>query len=71
MKLIISISFLAFLLYSPLAFGAVRELSDEHKKVFVDSCELWNVPLKLALAIARHESGLNPWAVNVAGQGGV
>jgi soluble lytic murein transglycosylase-like protein len=32
------------------------------------ACELWKVPLKLARAIARHESGMNPWAVNVAGE---
>ena len=42
--------------------------SESYDFQFVRSCDYWKVPLKLALAIARHESGMNPWAVNVSGQ---
>lgn len=36
---------------------------------FEKACAGTNIPPKLALAIAHHESGLNPFAVNVAGTG--
>lgn len=35
---------------------------------FVEPCRSYQVPLALALAIARQESGSQPWAINVAGQ---
>lgn len=35
---------------------------------FIQPCEDYNVPLALALAIARQESGTRPWVINVAGQ---
>lgn len=35
---------------------------------FVEPCRAYQVPLALALAIARQESGSRPWAINVAGQ---
>lgn len=42
----------------------------EHERHFNAACKIWpGVPQNLALAIARHESGMNPWAVNVAGRG--
>lgn len=31
-------------------------------------CVRYGVPVSLALAIARHESGEKPWAVNIAGR---
>ncbi len=31
-------------------------------------CAKYGVPVSLALAIARHESGEKPWAVNIAGK---
>ncbi len=34
-----------------------------------EAAQRWNVPQKLIHAIASHESGLNPWAVNVQGKG--
>ena len=35
---------------------------------FVEPCRAYQVPLSLALAIARQESGTRPWVINVAGQ---
>jgi soluble lytic murein transglycosylase-like protein len=35
---------------------------------FVEPCHTYKVPLALALAIARQESGTQPWVINVAGQ---
>ena len=35
---------------------------------FVEPCRVYQVPLALALAIARQESGSQPWAINVSGQ---
>lgn len=35
---------------------------------FVEPCRAYQVPLALAMAIARQESGSQPWAINVAGQ---
>ncbi len=39
-----------------------------YEQHFAAACARWKVPPKLALAIARHESGMNPWAINIAGQ---
>lgn len=36
---------------------------------FVEPCQNYGVPLSLALAIARQESGIRPWVINVAGKG--
>ena len=38
-------------------------------KPFEEACFGKNIPPKVPLAIAKHESGLNPYAVNVAGTG--
>lgn len=35
---------------------------------FVEPCRVYQVPLALALAIARQESGTQPWVINVAGK---
>ncbi|MCR5815081.1 MAG: lytic transglycosylase domain-containing protein [Desulfovibrio sp.] len=35
---------------------------------FIQPCEDYGVPLPLALAIARQESGTRPWVINVAGK---
>lgn len=35
---------------------------------FMEPCRAYNVPLALALAIARQESGTRPWTINVAGK---
>ena len=49
--------------------ASIQGTEGEFEQEFTEACELWKVPPKLALAIARQESGLNPWAVNVSGQG--
>lgn len=36
---------------------------------FVEPCQNYGVPISLALAIARQESGIRPWVINVAGKG--
>ncbi len=41
----------------------------DYRPLIIKASLHWKVPAKLALAIARVESGLNPWAVNVAGRG--
>lgn len=35
---------------------------------FIKPCKEYNVPLALALAIARQESNSRPWVINVAGE---
>ena len=47
----------------------VCEGAEKFNAQFSVVCRLWGVPPKLALAIAKQESGMNPWAVNVAGRG--
>lgn len=41
----------------------------DYRPLIIKAAHHWKAPPKLALAIARVESGLNPWAVNVAGRG--
>jgi soluble lytic murein transglycosylase-like protein len=41
----------------------------DYRPLIIKAAKHWQVPPKLALAIARVESGLHPWAVNVAGRG--
>jgi len=61
--------FIPFLLLTLLFFPAsVRGNDEGFLQQFIEACELWKVPPKLALAIARQESGFNPWAINVAGK---
>ncbi len=43
--------------------------ADTYEELITEACLLWKVPPRLALAVAKVESGLNPWAVNVAGRG--
>ena len=63
---------LSFLLISfSLAVNASAELAPEHDlnlKTFEQACFEKGVPPKVAFAIAQHESGMNPFAVNVAGK---
>ena len=42
--------------------------SENYHQHFSEACRLWEVPPRLALAIAKQESGMNPWAINVAGR---
>lgn len=39
-----------------------------HADVFDAPCSRYHVPKRLVLAIAKTESGLDPWCVNVAGK---
>jgi transglycosylase, SLT domain protein len=39
-----------------------------HADVFDAPCSRYRVPKRLVLAIAKTESGLDPWCVNVAGK---
>jgi soluble lytic murein transglycosylase-like protein len=41
----------------------------EYDHIITAACAHFNVPKKLVVAIAKQESGHNPWAVNVAGRG--
>ena len=50
--------FLAFLLFTTTA----------HADVFDAPCSRYRIPKRLVLAIAKTESGLDPWCVNVAGK---
>jgi soluble lytic murein transglycosylase-like protein len=46
------------------------ERSIEHYEPYIyEACDRWGVPYKLVKAIARQESGWNPWAINVEGRG--
>jgi soluble lytic murein transglycosylase-like protein len=67
MKRFFAFSILAFLLFPASGSGMEAE-APGFMPQFIESCNLWQVPLQLVLAIARHESAMNPWAVNVAGQ---
>ena len=57
---------LLLLLSATLCHAAGVSPYDPH---FSDACAKWQVPKPLAVAISRHESGLNPWAINIAGRG--
>jgi soluble lytic murein transglycosylase-like protein len=68
MKRVVTIFFFIFLLF-PAAHSRGGEEGETYAPLFVEACTLWKVPLPLALAIARQESGIQPWAVNVEGEG--
>ena len=42
--------------------------STAYADIFDDPCMRYRVPKRLALAITKTESGLDPWVVNVAGK---
>lgn len=43
--------------------------TEDHRVPIIQAARHWQIPARLDLAVARVESGLNPWAVNVAGRG--
>lgn len=45
-----------------------RATSPDLRALLEAPCARYGVPVSLALAIARHESGEKPWAVNIAGR---
>lgn len=59
----------AFILAFVLAVPGVALAGENIDDNFIEACELWHVPQRLARAIAGVESGLHPWAVNVEGEG--
>jgi soluble lytic murein transglycosylase-like protein len=69
MKRIAALCFFVFLLV-PAGYSQGGENTDIYEQFITEACALWrNVPPSLALAVAKQESGLHPWAVNVAGRG--
>lgn len=53
-----------WLFFLALLLSASPALAD----VFDAPCSRYRVPKRLALAIAKTESGLDPWCVNIAGK---
>lgn len=49
--------------------GVADQRTAQWYPFFEEPCRAYGVPLALALAIARQESGTRPWTINVAGQG--
>jgi soluble lytic murein transglycosylase-like protein len=61
----IRLLFWAFLLAPTITLAAEGSALEDH---FDAPCERYGVPKALALAIASHESGLRPYALNLAGR---
>jgi soluble lytic murein transglycosylase-like protein len=49
------------------AAESVRDREALYEAYFDEHCARYNVPKYLALAIARQESGMHPWILNIAG----
>jgi soluble lytic murein transglycosylase-like protein len=58
-----------FLLAIPARPVSAARTLDAYEGYIREACTRWSVPAKLVKAIARQESGYNPWAVNVSGRG--
>ncbi len=58
--------FLSFFFLLP--YAAYAEGLNAYQPFITAACQRWDVPEKLVRAIARQESGHNPWAVNVSGK---
>jgi soluble lytic murein transglycosylase-like protein len=57
---------LLFLSFGDLALASLPQ--DELESLFDAPCDRYGVPKTLALAIASQESGMRPWAMNIAGR---
>ncbi|MDR3631428.1 MAG: lytic transglycosylase domain-containing protein [Desulfocapsaceae bacterium] len=57
--------FLFVLLWFSPGFAEIVPLNP----MFQEAAETWGIPADLTRAIARVESGLSPWAINIEGQG--
>ncbi|MDR2821032.1 MAG: lytic transglycosylase domain-containing protein [Desulfovibrio sp.] len=53
---------------APVLSGTARDREALFEAYFDESCALYQVPKYLALAIARQESGMHPWIINVSGK---
>jgi soluble lytic murein transglycosylase-like protein len=65
MKMFLAHIALLFLLILP---NSAQAETDNYEEIITQACALWEVPPRLALAVAQVESGLNPWAVNIGGR---
>jgi len=52
-----------------LQYGSLLAQPSPLAPMFQDAAQTWGVPMALTQAIARVESGLSPWALNIAGRG--
>jgi soluble lytic murein transglycosylase-like protein len=57
---------LVFLSFGDFALASLPQ--DELESLFDAPCDRYGVPKALALAIASQESGMRPWAMNIAGR---
>jgi soluble lytic murein transglycosylase-like protein len=57
------------LIFSTVAHAEPGRTLEPYEPYIQEACTRWSVPPKLVKAIARQESGWNPWAINVAGKG--
>lgn len=48
--------------------ASMQERQAQFAPLFDGPCAKFNVPKALALAIARQESGINPWVINISGK---
>lgn len=60
--------YLAVLPNAALAASSVQQRQAILAPLFDGPCAKYNVPKPLALAIARQESGLHPWILNISGR---
>lgn len=51
-----------------LALLCAAATAHAQERLFTEACGLWGTPPTLAMAIARVESGMRPWAVNIQGR---
>ena len=62
-----TICLLLMAMASPAAGAGVVNFDPAEDDPFSGPCETHGIPRALVLAIARQESGLDPWTINVAG----
>ena len=65
-KFIVALAIAAFAPIS--AFGQMTAREAALDAYFDEPCARYNVPKYLALAIARQESGMHPWILNISGK---
>lgn len=64
-----SFAILAILIHLSVAHAAMSNAQPSLDSMFQEAAQAANVPAPLTRAIARVESGLNPWALNIEGKG--
>ncbi|MFI3270739.1 MAG: lytic transglycosylase domain-containing protein [Pseudomonadota bacterium] len=60
---------IAFVAIVFLLMTAQSAFGHDWESSFREPCQEFKIPIELAMAIAKHESGFNPWAINIAGKG--